>query len=217
MTLKTILLFLCAFFALAVDAQTITNHQVNPVGEYKEIDLSKEMKIIEKLMDHKNKQKRSLMESVQLSANNYTPGLLYILSAALFADEQKDKAMFWFYVAQLRARYDTNRCADKTASPARYNSIIGLPINEYAMTHLDVLKRTVDSVVTYVKVNEENYDHRWINLEGMGAFTSAMDKKADKTPLSLPKEQWPAIKAATIKEYYDGFIEAMASLAKKQK
>nr|WP_294796467.1 hypothetical protein [uncultured Mucilaginibacter sp.] len=217
MLLRTIFSLFFLTLVITSKAQNVVNHTVEPVGEYKNIDLSKEMKIIENLMDPKNKQKEALMESVQFSANNYTPGLLYILSAALFADEKKDKAMFWFYVAQLRARYDANRCVDKTASAARYNSIIGLPINEYALANLDVLKRTIDSVVTYVRLNEENYDQRWINMEGMGAFTSTVDKTSAERPLSLPKEQWPAIKTATIKEYYDGFIEAMASLARKQK
>jgi len=217
MFLRITLSLFCLFLILICKAQTGTTNVVEPQGQYKNIDLSTEMDIIKKITDPKNKGKATLINSVQRSANDYTPSLLYIMSSVLFNDGKQEDAMYWFYLAQLRARYDTNRCADKTASPARYNSMIGPPINEYAFKHLDVLKRVVDSVVNYVKINEENYDPRWINIEGMGAFTSTTSKQDAQKPLSLPKEQWPAIKAATIDDYYNGFKEMMEKTKSQQK
>lgn len=65
---------------------------------------------------------------------------------------------------------------------------------------------TVNKVVDFVRTNEENYDHRWINLHGMDAVQNRKVKE-----ISQPKSKWPEIKTKTIEDYYKGFIEYVKS------
>ncbi|MEO6851804.1 MAG: hypothetical protein ABI203_00585, partial [Mucilaginibacter sp.] len=187
-------------------AQNITNHLVEPKGVYKEINLSNDIRVIQLLGDTVSNS--SLIDSVERNANNYTPPVLYVLSNILFSQKKYNDACYWFYIAQLRARYDVNRCTDKTATPFVYTQTFGPIINEYAFKHLDNLKIIIQKVVDFVRTNEEKYDQRWINLTGMEAMTASLSDKAVNKKLSLDKSQWPAIKKKTIDDYYNDFKEA---------
>ena len=140
--------------------------------------------------------------------NSFSPPVLYSLSNYLFKKGEKYKAAFWFYTGQLRARYDANRCADKTAGQAVsvLNENFGYQINEYGFADLSNLEKIVGEVVEFVKNNKELYDNQWINLHGMGAFLN------DDKPLSKPESEWNAIKTQTIEDYYTGFKEAVESM-----
>jgi len=131
-----------------------------------------------------------------------------VLSNELFRDNQKDQAAFWFYVAQLRARYDANLCLDKSARQAVsvLNNQFGPQINQYAFANLDSLQATVEKVISFVKDNQEAYDHRWINLHGMDAIIEPKNKN-----LSAPATQWDEIKSKTQEDYSQGFEEFLKS------
>jgi hypothetical protein len=211
----TILLFLL-FGGFAANAQTIINHEVESKGVYKEINLSNDIRVIKLLLDTNfNTPRENLIDSVELRANYYTPPVLYALSNILFFLKRSNEATYWFYVAQLRARYDVNRCADKTANAEEYNQNFGPVINNYALTHLDTLEKIIPRVVEFVRSNEERYDQRWINLTGMDAMSAGLDDKPIYKKLSLDKSKWPAIKTKTIDDYYSGFKEALAGFRKK--
>jgi len=142
--------------------------------------------------------------------NSFSPPVLYSLSNYLFGKEEKYKAAFWFYTGQLRARYDANRCVDKTAGQAVsvLNENFGYQINEYGFADLTNLEKIIGEVVEFVKNNEELYDNQWINLHGMGAFLN------EDKPLSKPKSEWKTIKTQTINDYHSGFKEAVESMKK---
>jgi hypothetical protein len=204
---------------LAVFSQEGTRHEVDPKGVYKEIDLKNELKIINKLQDSNYVIKHHLVDSIEHNANYYAPPVLYYLSHFLFLSNKMNEAIYWFYVAQLRARYDVNRCTDKTATATAYNSNFGPDINQYAFTHIDSLEKIIPKVVDYVRSNEEHYDQRWINLTGMQAMITSLGDNAnngkDEKKLSFDKSEWPAIKEKTINDYYGDFKTAMANLKKK--
>jgi hypothetical protein len=134
----------------------------------------------------------------------YAPPVLGALAAVLFARGERDEAAFWFYAAQLRARFDANRCADPTAAGAvgvltrRY----GPEINRHAFADPAGLRSTVERVVRWDRATPHDYDHRWINLHGMGVFTGA-------APLSRPKAEWAAIAERTRQEYLRGLDEVL--------
>jgi hypothetical protein len=193
--MRSILLSFLFLFGLTTFAQNVTNHQVKPKGVYKEINLSNDIRVINVLLDTNLTHPRSaLIDSIERDANKYTPPVLYALSNILFVQKKYDEACFWFYVAQLRARYDVNRCADKTADASAYNQSFGPIINEYASKHLDTLKMIIPKVVDFVRSNEEQYDQRWINLSGMGAMTESLGGKSANKELSIARGQWPAIR-----------------------
>jgi len=102
---------------------------------------------------------------------------------------------------------------DKSAKQAVsiLNNNCGPDINKYAFQDIDKLEKTVFKLVDFVRKNEENYDHRWINLHGMDAVLSGMDDNAEKKELSQPKDKWTEIKKKTLNDYYNGFIEYVKS------
>jgi hypothetical protein len=87
------------------------------------------------------------------------------------------------------------------------NREFGPEINKYAFTDKKLLKEAVFAALAFVTDNSEDYDHRWINLHGMAAFTTEAGT-VQSTPLSLPKAEWAKIKAKTIADYKEGFEDA---------
>ena len=128
---------------------------------------------------------------------------------ALFQQGDREDSLFWFYAGQLRARFDANRCADVSARAAvgALNEEYGPPINRYAFRNLAQLEELIPKVVAWDRRTPHDYDHRWINLHGMGALTGG---DGETRALSLPQEQWQAIAERTRDDYLRGFREAMA-------
>ena len=135
--------------------------------------------------------------------NKWYPPIIYAVSNILFDKGYKDDAAMWFYIAQLRARYDANRCNDDTArsAVAILNEKYGAKINEYALKDIDKLKTIVDNAVEFVQEYEGTYDPRWINLHGMWSINGIEQGQT----LSYPESEWPAIKKKSIDEYEAGF------------
>jgi hypothetical protein len=183
--------------------------QVRPKGIYKEIDVERHNKIIEILNSDNGALKDESVDSVLSNPNYYNPPVIYALSNELFKRGRKREASYWFYVGQLRARYDANLCLDNTAEQATsiLTDIYGTEINKFALENIDSLEIIVNKVVAFVRANDENYDHRWINLHGMDAVQNKRTKE-----LSHPKSKWAEIKTKTIDEYYQGFLEAVKSM-----
>ena len=191
-------------------------HTVEPVGVYKEIDMTNTIRIVKLLVDTSTNfaAKNKLIDSIEQNPNNYIPPVLYVLSYEVFNSGNKMDGSFWFYLAQLRARYDVNRCADKTANASEYNSTFGPAINKYALIRLDTLQQVITKVVAFERSNQENYDQRWINLTGMNAMSEGLSKKSDNKPLSLPKNEWAEIRKKTIDDYYNDFENYVMSKKK---
>ena len=193
-----------------------TNTEIKPQGIYKEIDVERHNKAIEILSGENQTLIQQTVDSILINPNFYNPPVLYALSRVLFNMNKKDEAAFWFYVAQLRARYDANLCMDNTAKDAVniLNNEYGPDINKYAFQNIDSLEKIVTKVVDFVRTNNENYDHRWINLHGMDAVLTGMNDKPENKELSQPKDKWIEIKKTTIDNYYEGFIEYVKSKKK---
>ena len=209
---------LLAFFtlgALSVPAPAQTT-EIAPKGIYKEIDVARHNKAIEALNSENPKLKQQTVAAILNNPNYYNPPVIYALSRELLNQGKKDEAAYWFYLAQLRARYDANLCMDNSAKEgvSVLNNEYGPDINKYAFNDLGKLGQTIQKVVEFVRKNPENYDHRWLNLHGMRAVMSSLDDKKETTELSQPKAKWPAIKKKTIDDYYDGFTQALKKLRK---
>jgi len=210
--MKKILMLLTITFGLATFSNAQTK-EINPKGIYKEIDVARHNEVIEILNVKNKKLKQQTVDSILKNPNFYNPPVIYALSRELFAQDKKDDATYWFYVAQLRARYDANLCLDNSSKQAVsvLNNDYGPDINKYAFQDINKLEKTVTKVVEFIKANEENYDHRWINLHGMDAVLASMDDNAEKKELSQPKEKWIEIKKKTVDDYFNGFIEYIKS------
>ncbi|RZL44251.1 MAG: hypothetical protein EOP00_20550 [Pedobacter sp.] len=212
--MKKIILVLTIAFGLSTLSYSQTQtKEIKPKGVFKEIDVARHNKAIEILNGKNIKLKQQTADSILKNPNFYNPPVIYALSRELFNQDKKDDAMYWFYVAQLRARYDANLCMDNSAKQAVsvLNGEYGPDINKYAFQDIDKLEKTVTKVVDFVRANEENYDHRWINLHGMDAVLPGIDDNAKKKELSQPKDKWTEIKKKTLDDYYNGFIEYVKS------
>lgn len=195
----------------------VVNQEVEPKGVFKTIDVARHNKAISTLNEGTEQQKQQTVNDILKSPNSFNPPVIYALSRKLFNWGKKDEAVYWFYVAQLRARYDANLCMDNSASQgvSVLNNEYGPDINKYALQDFGKLENTVNKVVEFVRKNNENYDHRWLNLHGIWAVMSGLeDKNEEKKELSQPKEKWPEIKKKTVDDYYNGFVEAMKNRQK---
>jgi hypothetical protein len=196
-------------------AETIT---VPRTGEYAKVDVRLLNETIQTLTNGSAAEKAKVIAAIKETPAIYAPPVFYALSEALFQRGEKDWAAFWFYAGQLRARYDANRCADVSArqAVAVLNQRYGPPINKYTFANLDMLEGLIPRVLEWDKHVPHKYDHRWINLHGMGAIITGMEGDDKKSALSLPDAQWPAIKEKTSDDYLRGFQEAMAEMKKRK-
>jgi hypothetical protein len=190
----------------------VTKYEVQPSEAHDDIDIARHNKALLSLTKGSEQEKKETATTILKNPNYYNPIVIYALSSVLFEQGLKDEAMYWFYVAQLRARYDANLCLDASARQAVtiLNQEFGPEINKYAFKDLNKLKNTVKKVVDFVRSNKEDYDHRWISLHGMGAVISGLEGDADeKKALIQPMTKWPEIKRKTLDDYYAGFLDAV--------
>ena len=60
-------------------------------------------------------EKEKAIREVEAHPEMYSPLDLYGTASLLFEAGRKDEAAFWFYAAQLRARFDMNRAGESSA------------------------------------------------------------------------------------------------------
>ena len=84
-------------------------------------------------------------------------------AAALFRAGDRDRAVFWFYLGQLR--YRTHLSArkgqlDPSGDPALFSSLlqaVGGPINRYAFGDIPALARTIDEVLAWDDAHPDGF------------------------------------------------------------
>jgi len=208
---KLVLLLTITFGLLSLTYSQPT--KIERKGVFKEIDVTRHNTAILTLLGKDEKLKQPTIDSILINPHYYNPGVIYALSKVLFNQGEKDEATFWFYVAQLRARYDANLCMDNSAkqTATAMNNMFGPDINKYSFQDIIKLETTINKVVEFVRTNDENYDHRWINLSGMWAMQAALGNETEMRELSQPKDTWAGIKKKTIDDYYDGFMKLVKS------
>ena len=201
--MKAILLLIMVTIPFCSNAQKTDTIKATSI--FKEIDVKKQNSAIKVLFTGDTIIKHQMVAIFFKDPNKWNPPVMYSISKVLFEFGYKDKAAMWFYIAQLRARYDANRCQDVSARQAVnvLNSKFGTAINEYALKDVKKLETIVKDAVEFVREYKGTYDHRWINLHGMWAIIGLEDGKE----LSYPKEKWAGIKKKTVDDYYKDFVK----------
>ena len=199
---KVAILFLSALLLSA--AGYSKDVAIEPSDDYKTIDVRLTKETNESLQKPKSGSRDELIRKITGSSENYAPPVFYVLSSTLFSEGRKDEAMFWFYAGQLRGRIDANLCAYQSAGVVvdMLNDKYGPEINQYAFKNIPNLTNTVEKVLAWEEKTGCNYDRRWVNL-----FC-----KEKKSPLSLPKEQWEAIRKKTRDNYRSSFYQALKAI-----
>lgn len=178
---------------------------VDPPGELREVDTGPALRAIERLAGG-GRGARAALDDVLSAPHRVLPPVLYAASEVLTAQRRPAEAAVWFYAAQLRARYDANRCTDPSAAAAlgllrdRY----GEPVNRWAFADPRRVRRAAVTAVAWDRGAPHDYDHRWIALHGMRAFLPG-----DGSPVSVPEREWPALAARIRAEYLAGLREVL--------
>jgi len=202
---KLLGLLLCAAHAADIPAE--------PSGIYKEIDVRLATDTMKALRDSKGEALAKVIGNVTNHSENFAPPVLYVLSSVLIEQNRKDEAVFWFHAAQLRGVIDAKICTDKSASLALrgLNQTFGPPIKDYCLTNIPVLTNAVKNVLTWEESTPCHYDRRWIDLHTMNELASETNAL-----LTVPPEQWEAIRKRAREEYAADFQKALASFYKSK-
>ncbi|MDN5853813.1 MAG: hypothetical protein L0K86_13400 [Actinomycetia bacterium] len=84
-------------------------------GAYAHIDVAEQAAAITALH---GPDPAAMVAAVLETPQRYVPPVLYAPAAVLFARGRRAEGGFWYYAAQLRARFDVRRCADPTVDGA---------------------------------------------------------------------------------------------------
>ncbi|MDP4238644.1 MAG: hypothetical protein Q8904_04130 [Bacteroidota bacterium] len=188
---------------ITLKAQEVKTIEVKPVGIYAEIDVAGQNRMIKQLYDPNTR--NATVDTIFNNITHYNPPVIYLFSQALYMNGEKEPAVQWYLYAQLNALYDAARCADNTAKQAveileeRYRPTL----DEYMKQNKPMVTETAGKVLQLYKSLQSDYDIRWINLHGMGAFAGAfgdeLPKEAPK--LTVDKLLWPGIEENILKEF----------------
>lgn len=101
-------------------------------------------------------------EALKVGIEGFHPAAYYILASKLFTRGQKDEAVFWFYLGQLRYRFhlEANPDLNPSADPALFASLsetVGRPINEYAFGDIPTLVKTIDAVLKWDEIHDNGF------------------------------------------------------------
>lgn len=178
--------------------------KIVPKGEFADIDVAKSQQAMEAIQQGKGETVNTIMQA----PNDYTPEVLYLVSAIMFQNKYQDEAVFWFYTAELRARSDANKSGDKTAHSVvnQLNQFFGANIVPYSLSNPERLKAVIDQVLKSDAEQKRNYDPRWIALLSKDVLTETQIK-------FYPKEKWPEIDALTRNQFRQAIDQALANTA----
>ena len=193
-------LLLLAFAMKAQETKTIV---VKPMGVYAEIDIDGQNRMMQQLYDTLSR--KASVDTIFNNITHYNPPVMYLFSQALFMNGEKKSAVEWYLFAQLNAMYDAARCADNSAKQAVeiLEERTRPTLDDYMEQNKAMVTESAGKVLQLFKRLQSDYDIRWINLHGMGAFDGVFGEETPKkTPqLTVDKLQWPGIEKSILKEF----------------
>jgi hypothetical protein len=195
--------------------------RVQPQGVFAQIDTRKTLEVVEDMSSQDPRRVSRAIAKIIAGPGKFQPPALFALAASLHKQGKAEEAIFWLNAGRVRARFDANRCADVSARQAVRVISMQMPADliKEQFKDLERFRSLVVKAIEWDRGTPHDYDHRWINLHGMGAMISGLENEAseDRKPAetSLPEEQWPAIAEQTREEYLRGLDEVIADLRNK--
>lgn len=214
------LVLILAAALLSVPASPRSGHAAGELAltRYGVIDIRADYQAVRILQGNDSVSRSSLIQEIKSHPGRYTPAVLYVLAQQVFATGNRGEAMYWYYSAQLRTRYDVNRCLDNTAGAVlrALNQAYGGPIEQYARQNIPTFRQIVAEAVRFENNTAHRYDPRWINLHGMRvarAVTAAQQGMSLNEPVAMtrPEEQWEAIHRQTIEDFKKDVAEKLSA------
>ncbi|MGJ3243394.1 MAG: hypothetical protein ACFE0O_10635 [Opitutales bacterium] len=172
---------------------------LNPVGEYAEIDTGGSRAASQAIAAGDTQALRQVIEQ----PGDFNPPTLALAAYALH-NRYPERAMYFFYLAQLRARSDINKSLEPSTEAAMsvINESVGPFINRYAFNDIPRLRQIIRRVLEADVTLPRNYDPRWVALHGLGAFSR-------ETIPFHPEERWATINARTRDSWLAQFREVI--------
>ena len=151
---------------------------------------------------------------VRDNPNDYSPFVLFYLGFGLFNSGYHEEGATWYYVAQLRARYDANRTLDKTtgAGVKVLSNRYGEKINKWAFEDPERVQLVGKTAINFVAGNDEAYHPGWLVPHGIEATRKAISGAKEYGDILEPRSKWPQIKAESIATYLEGMEGAITML-----
>ncbi len=204
-----------ALAAISLHAEPPANTVVvAPAGAHAAIDTAAAQRAIAVFSKGTAAEKDALVASIIKTPGEMPPPVFMHVATRLFEKGDKAGAYRWFCFGLLRAQYDAMRCADATARQgvSIMTSNVEPELKRFPGTLTpEQVDAFAQSVLALDEATPYAYDHRWINLHGMGAFLNNDGKK----PHSVPEAEWPALR----KEARDGLpagIQQFASMLRER-
>jgi hypothetical protein len=119
-------------------------------------------------------------DALKKGIENQHPSAYYILAEKLFESGQKDEAVFWFYVGQLRYRFKVSvNPGPPDGDPAllaSLNAVLGEPINQYGFGDLKTLHETLEKVLTWDQNTPNGFTSKEANAKAWNETRSGLAK-----------------------------------------
>lgn len=190
-----------------------------PSGEFATIDVKRTVYAMLAISNGPSEDKHRAIRELEGQPELFAPPAFFALSNELAKRGDLDKALFWYYAAQLRANFDGNRCSDRTArdgASMAFDSQMNPAVRQHQIKVVDRLEKIVRSVIDWDRTTQHNYDHRWISTYGsMAAWNARFGKPLPEGyKLSIPEDQWDAVLKRTQDDWLNGFLEALPMIRK---
>lgn len=147
-------------------------------------------------------EQQDIIDKITEDPDCLEPPVLFAMANALFRLGQKDKAVFWYQVAQIRGLYAVNLMMERLQTYGRkelslYVQYLGESIVKYAASDIRYQNEKMEEALHYVAGHTEKYYPLWLySIHSLPLYKNRAD-----TDLIKPEREWPAIKNETIQYY----------------
>jgi ankyrin repeat protein len=182
---------------------------LQPGSREQKIDVKPQNEAMATLAKGSRTERSALVDKIKAAPQKYAPPVFFSLAYVLWERGDKDDAVFWYVFGIVRGRFDTMRCADLSAQDAvgvmrmNFGERVGEDFFKYLKADEVRSKKLFLAAIDADRKTPYDYDHRWINLHGLGAVAGALGDKS-QPPESLPKDQWPDLAEKNRQHFIEG-------------
>ena len=201
--LKSLLIGAASLMPLSAFAQDLSQPpevEIQTQGNFTRIvtsipEVKEQMKLLESIRKRPAEDNQEVIDWIKQRSDHLQPAFLYELSRRLFASD-KDAALEWYAVGQIRAQYDAFRCTDGTARQGIFFlPMIAKDVAIYARARRKELERAGLRALARPDLFTDKVSPIWICTHGMDTVKAGFEKKRlSRDQLFTPEKDWPQLK-----------------------
>jgi hypothetical protein len=125
---------------------------------------------------------------------NVPASYLYEYARRVF-EADKTAGFKWYWVAQIRARYEAQRCSDRSAHQGvAYFGALADNVVKAVNTDRVAFASTINAALNEETLFPPNSNPSWICIHGIKAYSAAMTHQ-NMENWTIPQSDWPALRA----------------------